>query len=409
VLGDGDVINETDTPTAAGAWAWRLRVYPTVILTVLGVVVLLLVLTADEGAALSGRLGGDYPAFYGAGSIVADGDWDDLYDPGRQQLAQEGLVDEEGGYLYFAYPPFVAAGYGALASVAYRWSYLIHTGLMVAALWAAIVLWRHYLPVRFGMTAALTAALLFYPLLRAVPGGQNTALTMMLVALVARLDGDGHDVWAGLAAALLLYKPQFGIPLAGLLLVGRRWRMLAGWLGGAAALYLTSAALQGADWVGEWWRQANAFLEIDAQANSSNLISWQGFFEGAFGAESTIGSVLGWGLALVTAGLAALFWLRNPDSNPGARYSIAVTAIALAAPHTMFYDGGVVILAIVLLAAGGGKVGWRMAAFLWILSWGQLLGDVLGWSLMFPVVVAVGVWAVKRWILPQRGPAAVAA
>ncbi len=385
-----------------GSFAWRMRVYPAVILAVLAAVVVLLAVTADNGAALSGRLGGDYPAFYGAGRIAADGDWSHLYEAARQQQAQGTLVDGAGGYLYFAYPPFVAAGYGLLAGLAYRWSYLVHTGLMVAALWGAVVLWRRYLPFRIGTAAALAAALLFYPLLRAVPGGQNTALTMLLVAVVARLDEEGHDVWAGLAAALLLSKPQFGAPLLALLVVGRRWRMVAGGLGGAGLLYLAGAALQGFDWVGEWWRQANAFLEIDAHVNSANLISWQGFFEWVTGAGSGLGAVLGWGFALVTAALAALFWLRHPQAVPGVRYGVAVAAIVLAAPHTMYYDGGVLLLPLVLLAPTAGRTGWLVAAGLVTLSWGQLAADTLGWSPVFLVAAAVGGWAVIRWELPTR-------
>ncbi len=404
----GDTDGKT-APAAAspGSLAWRLRVYPAVILTVLAAVVVVLVVTADDGAALSGRLGGDYPAFYGAGRIAADGDWSHLYEASRQQQAQGTLVDGSGGYLYFAYPPFVAAGYRLLAGLSYRWSYLVHTALMVVALWGAIVLWRRYLPFRIGTAAALAGALLFYPLLRAVPGGQNTALTMLLVAAVARLDEEGHEIWAGVAASLLLAKPQFGVPLLALLVVGRRWRMVTAGLGGAGLLYLAGAALAGFAWVGEWWRSANAFLEIDAGVNSANLISWQGVLEHLAG--GAIGAVLGWGLALLTAALAALFWLRHPHASPGVRYSVALAAIVLAAPHTMYYDGGVLLFPLVLLAPTAGRAGWVAAAALGAVSWGQLAADGLGWSPVFLVAVVVGGWAVFRWELPGRTPLPAAA
>jgi hypothetical protein len=379
-----------------------LRVYPAVILAVLATVVVLLAATADDGAALSGRLGGDYPAFYGAGKIAAAGDWGHLYEASRQQQAQGTLVDGSGGYLYFAYPPFVAAGYRVLAALDYRWSYLVHTALMAAALWGAVVLWRRFLPFSIGTAAAMTAALLFYPLLRAVPGGQNTALTMLLVAAAARLDGEGHDVAAGLAVALLLAKPQFGVPMLALLVVARRWRMVAAGLGGAGALYLAGAVLSGFGWVGEWWSRANAFLEIDAGVNHANLVSWQGFVEHLTG--SAAGVVVGWGLALLTAAVAALFWFRHPHGPPGVRYSVAVAAIVLAAPHTMYYDAGVLLFPLVLLAAGAGRPGWMAAAVLWAASWGQLAADALGWSPVFLVAAVVGGWAVLRWELPRAVP-----
>jgi hypothetical protein len=407
VHGDSDG-NTAPAAPPPGSLAWRLRVYPAVILAVLAAVVVLLAVTADDGAALSGRLGGDYPAFYGAGRIAADGDWSHLYEASRQQQAQGTLVDGSGGYLYFAYPPFVAAGYRVLAAVDYRWSYLLHTALMAAALWGAVVLWRRYLPFPVGTAAAVTAALLFYPVLRAVPGGQNTALTMLLVAAAARLDGDGHDVAAGLAVALLLAKPQFGVPMLALLVVGRRWRMVAAGVGGAGVLYLAGAALAGFGWVGEWWSRANAFLDVDAGVNHANLISWQGFVEHLAGTGSTAGVVVGWGLALLTAAFAALFWLRHPHDSPAVRYSVAVAAIVLAAPHTMYYDGGVLLFPLVLLAAAAGRTGWMVAAALWAVSWGQLAADTLGWSPVFLVAVVVGGWAVLRWELPRRAAVPVA-
>jgi hypothetical protein len=58
--------------------SWRLNVYPAAVLAVLVGVVTLTVL-AGTGTLSDGKhLGGDYPAFYAAGTIAADGDWDRL-------------------------------------------------------------------------------------------------------------------------------------------------------------------------------------------------------------------------------------------------------------------------------------------------------------------------------------------
>ncbi len=61
-----------------------------------------------DAATLTGRLGGDYPAFYGVARIVASGDWKDLYSPEKQSQSQKGLLPGVAGFLPFAYPPFVA-------------------------------------------------------------------------------------------------------------------------------------------------------------------------------------------------------------------------------------------------------------------------------------------------------------
>ncbi|MEO7556587.1 MAG: hypothetical protein ABIV94_08290, partial [Acidimicrobiales bacterium] len=73
-------------------------------------------LAAGSGSSTAaGRVGGDYPAFYGAGQRVADGDGHDLYDVDAQGRSQEGLYGEEVGYLAYVYPPPVAAFYAPLA------------------------------------------------------------------------------------------------------------------------------------------------------------------------------------------------------------------------------------------------------------------------------------------------------
>ena len=160
----------------------RLKVYPVAVSVVLLLAVVFAVL-ADDGTAGDGdHLGGDFPAFYGAGSIALDGEWESLYDVDVQQRAQAGLLDEPSGFLYFAYPPPVAALYAPLAGVDYRWAYLLHTLLMAVALWGAVALARPAVPLVDRYPAASFAvALVAFPTYRAVTGGQNTALTLLLV------------------------------------------------------------------------------------------------------------------------------------------------------------------------------------------------------------------------------------
>ena len=85
--------------------------------------------------------GGDFPAFYGAARIVADGEIADLYDVEVQTEAQADLWGpDDPGVLYFAYPPHVAAAYGPLASLSYPVAYALHTLMMSAFVLAALAL-----------------------------------------------------------------------------------------------------------------------------------------------------------------------------------------------------------------------------------------------------------------------------
>ena len=70
-----------------------------------------------------------------------------------------------------------------LSHLPYRVSYALHTLLMVGATVAALYLVRPMLPlVDRHFELAVIGAVAFYPMYRAITGGQNTALTLLLLA-----------------------------------------------------------------------------------------------------------------------------------------------------------------------------------------------------------------------------------
>ena len=74
-------------------------------------------LMSGSGAeTASGRLGGDYPAFYAAGRLVTSDERRQMYDAARQIETQAGLFasDDGDGLLYFAYPPHTAIAHPAV-------------------------------------------------------------------------------------------------------------------------------------------------------------------------------------------------------------------------------------------------------------------------------------------------------
>jgi alpha-1,2-mannosyltransferase len=367
--------------------SWRLRVYPLAILAALACALLVAAIryNVDDPEA---RLGGDYPSFYGAGSIVAAGDWSELYDAERQQAEQAGLIDNEGGYLYFSYPPFVAAVYGLLALPGYQWSFLIHTLLMAAALAGAVWAVWPWLR-RFGLPgrAVFVVALAFQPVFTGVIGGQNVALTLLLLTLAARLDHEDRPFLAGLVGAVLLFKPQFGVVVLPFLVVGRRWRTLAGWATGAIVLYAISTALMGGSWIGEWWRQARAFAELNVSANGANFISFPGFLENALGAGSVVAAVIGYGAAALVALAALREWWRRPRRDALWRWALLGGIAMATAPQTLFYDAGLLLPVLVVVLPS-----WRRplpaVAALVIVSWLQVGKETLGWSPLGPLVLA---------------------
>jgi hypothetical protein len=377
------------------------------LLIVLVAALLFATVTYDRDHPTS-RLGGDYPAFYAAGSIARSGDWDELYSAERQAEEQAGLISDDGSYLYFSYPPYVAGAYAPLAGLEYRWSFLVHTVLMGLALWGAIkLLWPWLERFSWPPLAIYVLALAFYPLLRAVPGGQNTSLSLLLLAAAARLDRDERPLLAGLALAALFFKPQFGVVIVPLLLVSRRWRVLGGWVIGAITLWAGARFLTEGAWVAEWWEQAGAFRDENVAANGPNFVSLPGFLENLIGVGEPAAFVLGYGVTAVFGLAVAYFWWKHPRSHQLERHALAGAAVVVAAPQTLYYDAGIMLLGLVVAIALVPKHRAAALVVLGVLSWSHLAAAELGWSPLAPVVwigAAALFWLLARPVDSKATP-----
>ncbi len=397
--GDYGVISHRGSAALPG-WITeeRLRLYPRALLLALLAALVLPVLLAEGARTVGGTLGGDYAAFHAAGRLVLEGRVAELYDWSAQAAAQAGLhPSEPGRFLAFAYPPFVALPYAALATLGFRAAYAVHTAAAVGALVAAVALTVPRLR-RLGAYPALLLAIAagFLPLFRAVAGGQNTPFTLLVLAAAWALLSTGREVAAGAVAALLLAKPQFGLPLLGLLAL-RHPRALLGAAGTALALYALGAMLGGVGWVGWWWGQIATFHAMDQGVNAANSVGVLGWLEAWLGPGHPAALGLG---GLVSAALAlglAVVWRSPLDART--RWGLTAVGLVLIPPHSMSYDAGLAALALWVwadrTAEGAGTPLGPLTA--WLAAGLAPLASVLGVSPLLPVVVAAGagVWLTR--------------
>ena len=357
---------------------------------------------AGDGA----RLGGDYPAFHAAGSIVLAGDIDELYDSDRQTREQRDLGID--GYLAFAYAPHVAAAYAPLAALGFRLGYTVHTLLMVAALVAAI----RIMPgsVARGWLAPATAlALGFWPLFRAVGGGQNTAVSVLLFSAAWRLLDDDRQVGAGLVAAALLYRPQYALPLVAVMVLDRRWRAVVTSAVAGAATWSITAVVLGVGWVATWMEQVLPFVERDAEVNAANSISLLGLAQAALGADHAIAVASGLAGSIAVAATVAWTWRPGGAVPLALRMAVLTSGVLLVSPHTMFYDAGLLVVvagaawAHVDRAQDRSVVASAIAA-VWTLGFVQLVSPALGFSPLAFVVAAVFAACTHRAVIAEQPP-----
>ena len=125
---------------------WRMKWYSRGALLALAVALVVILVTGSGTTTMTGRIGGDYPAFYTAGQMIADGKADTLYSLSQQRAYQKVFVGEDSGVLPFAYPPHFALVYAPLSQLPFRISYAVHTLAMVAALALACLLIQRLYP-----------------------------------------------------------------------------------------------------------------------------------------------------------------------------------------------------------------------------------------------------------------------
>jgi hypothetical protein len=374
--------------------------------TVPAAIVVVVVVVALVPAALSilgegdraDRLGGDFPSFYAAGRIVLDGDADALYDPSVQRSYQEGLHEDAGEFLYFAYPPFVAVAYAAIAWLPYGVALSVHALAAIASLVVACTIlagWLYPAAERMRRTVVATAvSLAVYPVLTAVLGGQNTTFTLLAVVVAWRAATVAPGV-AGAAGAITLLKPQFGLIVVASLVAVRAWRAVAWAAGGAVAIYVVTASMWGFGWVGDWLAEVRRFGEVNEVVNGPlmvNVLGWVGNL------SDTTAATLAATVVVAAGSVVTAVTLWRGRAAP-ATLGVMATWLVLGSLSALFYDAGVAIVAFGSFVVVGGAPAWSIPAVVG-LSWTQPLAATLGWSPLFPLLVAM--WAWQAMVLVRR-------
>ncbi len=387
---------------------WRVKWYSRGALFALAVAFIVILVSGTGTRTLTGRVGGDYPAFYSAGQIIADGKADTLYSLTQQRAYQKELVGDESGVLPFAYPPHFALVYAPLSELPFRVSYAVHTLAMVAALALACLLIQRIYPSLIESPYLLFfLAFTAYPIFRSVFGGQNTALSILLIVLCWYKVLHNKQYQAGIYLGLLLFQPQFAVPLAGLFLLSGRWRV---WVSAGATgivLYGVNSALMGPAWFVDWFDIIRTFSGSDVRVNFAELVSWQGFTQAVAGPGNGFAVALGWGLSAATILAIAWVWYaggRKADFN--GQLALASICIVLISPHTLYYDSGIVLIAFVVLLNRLGRLNINLIVGVWAAGLVQLLSPSLGVSLSFiPVVVMLAVAVFYLWTSSIRNVA----
>jgi hypothetical protein len=363
-------------------------------------------------------LGRDFMAFYLGGSVVAEGSGSSLYEPEVQQRVQDAVLSPErfDGLAYYINPAPVAVAYSLLARLPYLWALHAHTLIMLTFLVIAMCALRTELD---GLTGrwgiVIPMVVLWFPVAQTVTGGQNAALTLLLWVAAYKAVSKGHHAWAGVALGLLLFKPQYALPLIGLLLLRRRYRTVIVSSVVGVGGYVAGAVACGWNWPLRMMQATGGFYR--QQENGVSGFSHISMVEAAdfslaeplraWGSDwATWIAPLSWGVVVVVIIALVVLWKSaNPRDDRFGLYWAAVTASSLLiSPHTQYYEVALLVLPLVLIldyTSVTGRVvstGCRaglLAAFLLYPFYG--FGEVLQFQPLIVLPVWMSLWAV--WLI----------
>ncbi|MGA2512501.1 MAG: glycosyltransferase 87 family protein [Candidatus Limnocylindrales bacterium] len=293
---------------------------------------------------------------------------------------------------YWRYPPAFAYPYWPASLLPIGLGFAINAVVMLAMLALAGLLLSRIFDLPRGLTLRLAFA--WTPALAPVDMGQNTTLAVVLALWAIDALRRDSQIEAGLAGGLLMYKPELGLPLLGLLVLRRRWRSVSIASLVIAVGYVLSVAAAAGDWLWPvgWWSGIQSWLAGDLAFNADKTISIPGL----------IGRVPGvpWWLPYLAGAAIVLLALRGLVRAPIVEAASAVCLLTLVAgPRVWSYEAGLMLPVVAWAIAGGLAEPWRTRlvflavpmSLLWIVSPVTIVSGV---AVITSAAMAMWLW---RW------------
>jgi len=305
----------------------------------------------------------DFVNFYAMGRILNDYPAGELYDAGLQERIRSEIHPlRSGRYAPVPYPPFVGMLFQPLARMPYTRAYLLWLAISLALYTAgmAMVSARVFPGERLRQSLILCLALCFFPFtIETLVNGQLSTVGFAAVAAAFLLEDSERPFASGLALSLCAYKPTLLLLLIPMLLVSRRFRVVAGVFTGAAALSLGATAAAGtgvwAGYFGLLWSfgRASAGVGEGSMLNLSKYLDLVSFTALLPGGRSWPAVAIAVGCALWAAiALARAWWWAAGAGRHGMRlvWSATLTWTLLLNVYVPIYDSILVALSATIAA-----------------------------------------------------------
>lgn len=296
----------------------------------------------------------DFVLYYSAAKILKDGNGAQLFDLEVQRSYQKNFG---GGHrdwdLPFNHPPYELLPLLPLASLSFPVAHGLWTAISFLLL--AIALARLF-PFVEATHRVLFAFMVpaFFPTITALKMGQDSAITVLLMAeTFVSLKHKRYAIAGGLLA-LGLYKPQFVLPLLGILFMHRRWTSILGFLSVGLLLAAISLAMVGPDGLMGlatlWLPMINRGHVVwpELMTNLRGLIYVVLQPAGLTEAPNVLTLVF----SVITYVTALQLWPRSAEEKGelfDLRFAAAVVMTALVSFHSYSYDGTLLVIPLIIM------------------------------------------------------------
>jgi alpha-1,2-mannosyltransferase len=306
--------------------------------------------TGQGDRSIAGPLKGpDFIQFFTMGHLAAAGRVETMYDMRALHDAQVDLVPaSQRDFFPPVYPPQASLLFMPFTGWSYQPALLLWS-ILTIVLYGVIVwsAWRRVAGQLSDRGLVIAAAAAFPPFWALVVYGQITVLVLAAFWLGWLALEHGRPHLAGVAFGLLALKPQFGIPLAAVVLACGEWRMLAGAVFSIAAQTALVWFVLGSSAFGAFAATLRFAL------THADLLESKPFMSHSLRAVTRIfpdwmGVPLWGALAAVVLWYTVLVW--KSEAPVRVRLGVVILASLLVNPHVIVYD--VTLLALPLLWFG---------------------------------------------------------
>lgn len=298
----------------------------------------------------------DFLAYYTGGTLILHGHGGSLYNFAAVGHAEAHIsypLKMPGRVSPFIYPPWFAVVMTPFALLPYAAAYVIwFAGNALFAAFSLVALGR-FAGLRGAAAVLVTMlGLSFLPVFAAFAQGQVSLLLLALLVFLVWALRSGHDVVAGVALSLLLIKPQYALPVAGVLLLRRNWSVCTVFAICAALLVVLPMPFLGSGIEGAYVKGLIHLSRLHGNAGymapPHMNYSLQGWLSLVVPSHSTPARY-----ALIGVAFVLTVWGALRDRGVEAPVAFAVLFGLLASPHVLVYDVSLLILPLLLLLGRG--------------------------------------------------------